>query len=146
MKIIGLLIVAHDFKKYISKRVPTIDFTLTKIYNNNKIKIAFNTRIFFVCVYNHELQLEVWSFQVSIWVFLKQNSYMIPSVLPKMNNRKNRIKYGYVFPKANELKNWFIHGWCTKISVKISLTFIIVEINITSIKYEDGNLNICSSL
>ena len=56
---------------------------------------------------------------------------MIPSVLPKVNdlrNRikyiyvfpketnlktdsylRNRIKYIYVFPKANELKNRFIH-------------------------------------
>ena len=32
-------------------------------------------------------------------------SYMIPSVLPKMNDLRNRLKYGYVFPKAIELKN-----------------------------------------
>ena len=30
---------------------------------------------------------------------------MIPSVLPKVNDIKNRLKYGYVFPKAKELKN-----------------------------------------
>jgi len=29
---------------------------------------------------------------------------MILSVLPKVNDLKNRLKYGYVFPKANKLK------------------------------------------
>ena len=29
---------------------------------------------------------------------------MIPYVLPKVNDLKNRLKYGYVFPKANEFK------------------------------------------
>ena len=37
-------------------------------------------------------------------VFFKQISYIIPFVLPKVNDIKNRLKYGYVFPKANELK------------------------------------------
>ena len=30
---------------------------------------------------------------------------MISSVLTKVNDLKNRLKYGYVFSKANELKN-----------------------------------------
>ncbi len=38
---IGLLIVAHDLVKAISKQIPTMNFILAKPYNNNKIKIAF---------------------------------------------------------------------------------------------------------
>ena len=48
---IELLIVVHDFlEKYISKRILILNFTLTKRYNNNKIKITFtgcNRRAFF---------------------------------------------------------------------------------------------------
>jgi hypothetical protein len=55
---------------------------------------------------------------------------MIPSVLPKVNDRKNRLKYIYVFPKANELKNRLIHGRRTKIPAKAFSIFIIVEIEI----------------
>jgi hypothetical protein len=45
-----------------------------------------------------------------------------------VNDLKNRLKYGYVFPKANELKNRFIHRWRTKIPIKTFSIFIIVEI------------------
>ena len=45
-----LLIAAHDFLKEIFKRILTVNFTLTKLYNNNKVKITFtryNARAFF---------------------------------------------------------------------------------------------------
>ncbi len=35
---------------------------------------------------------------------------MIPSILPKVNGLKNRLKYEYVFLKEIELKNQLIHG------------------------------------
>ena len=39
---IGLLTTAHDFlEKYIYNQIPTMNFTLTKQHNNNKIKITF---------------------------------------------------------------------------------------------------------
>ena len=42
---IELPIVAHDFlEKYISKRILTVNFTLIKLYNNNKIKIIFTQK------------------------------------------------------------------------------------------------------
>jgi hypothetical protein len=34
---VELLIAAHDFLKKISKRILTVNFTLAKPYNNNKI-------------------------------------------------------------------------------------------------------------
>ena len=42
--------------------------------------------------------------------FFKQISYMILSLLTKVNDLENRLKYGYVFPKVIELKNRLIHG------------------------------------
>ena len=59
---------------------------------------------------SHELQLGVRSSQVSMRVFFKHISYIIPYVLPKVDDLKNRLKYRYVFSKANELKNCLIHG------------------------------------
>mgnify|MGYP003702898493 CR=1 FL=1 len=48
---IGLLIAAYDFlKKYISKQILIVNFTLIKPYNNNKIKITlirYNAWVFF---------------------------------------------------------------------------------------------------
>ena len=39
---IELLIAVHDFlENNISKQILTVNFTLTRPYNNNKIKIAF---------------------------------------------------------------------------------------------------------
>ena len=39
---IGIIIADHDFlENNISKRILKVNFTLTKPYNNNKIKIAF---------------------------------------------------------------------------------------------------------
>ena len=38
-------------------------------------------------------------------VFFKKISYTTPFAFPKANELKARLEYGYVFAKANELKN-----------------------------------------
>ena len=52
-----ILIVTHNFfKKYIFKQIPTLNFTLTRPYNNNKIKIDFsrcNAHTFFLVYINY---------------------------------------------------------------------------------------------
>jgi hypothetical protein len=91
------------------QRVKSI-LILLLLYGLVKMKFTVGVRLDIFFLENHELQLGVLSSHISMRVFFKQISYMIPFVLPKVNNLKNRLKYGYVFPKASELKNRLIHG------------------------------------
>jgi hypothetical protein len=81
---IGLLIAAYDFLEiYIFKQILTLNFTLTKPYNNNKIKITFtrcNARVFFLVI-----QKKVWETVTSVSLCSGQHGrryHKYPSHLP----------------------------------------------------------------
>ena len=98
------------------------------LYGLAKVKFTVKIRLYIYIYIYYELQLRVWSSQVSTRVFLKKTFYTTFSVFPKANELIIRFKYGYVFLKTNNLKYWLIYGWRFKVLTKTSPISIIVEI------------------